>query len=107
MKDNKSRKKNEKKIDLISKTVYFFSMRSVLLKNLTVLFILVLFSSLLLGKSHKRKTFVFKEIEIKGKIQKPEAMYFLSRARFQYKVLDLDKSFVDKVKKAVLNEDAF
>jgi hypothetical protein len=34
-------------------------------------------------------------------------MDFLSRARFQYKVLDLDKSFVDKVKKAVLNEDAF
>ncbi len=55
----------------------------------------------------KRKAFVFKEIEIKGKIQKPEAMYFLSRARFNYKMLDLNVSFLPKVEEAVFKESAF
>ncbi len=53
------------------------------------------------------KTFVFQEIEIKGKIQKPEAMYFLSRAKFVYRTLDLQVDFVPKVREAVFSEDAF
>ena len=55
----------------------------------------------------RSKSFVFQEIEIKGKIQKPEAMYFLSRARFTYRTLDLQVSFVPKVREAVFSEDAF
>ncbi len=53
------------------------------------------------------KSFVFQEIEIKGKIQKPEAMYFLSRAKFVYRTLDLQVNFVPKVREAVFSEDAF
>jgi len=58
-------------------------------------------------QQQKPRRFVFQEIEIKGKIQKPEAMYFLSRARFTYRTLDLQVSFVPKVQEAVFSEDAF
>lgn len=66
----------------------------------------MIFNSICFAAS-KRKSIVFKEIEIKGVIQKPEAIYFLSRARFNYKSLDLNMSFVDKVKKAVYIDNAF
>lgn len=55
----------------------------------------------------KKAKFVFKEIEIKGTIQKPEAIYFLTRAGFNYKMLELNISFLNKVKEAVYKEDAF
>ncbi len=57
--------------------------------------------------SQKGRGIVLEEIEIKGRIQKPEAMYFLSRSRFTYRTLDLDVSFMDKVEKALHVEDAF
>jgi hypothetical protein len=77
-------------------------------KALTVLAVLFIGMGLLAAPAQKRpKSFVFKEIEIKGKIQKPEAMYFLSRARFSYRTLDLQISFVPKVQEAVFSEDAF
>ena len=57
--------------------------------------------------SQRGRGIVLEEIEIKGKIQKPEAMYFLSRSRFDYRTLDLDISFVEKVEKALHLEDAF
>ena len=57
--------------------------------------------------SQRRKTIVFKEIEIQGTIQKPEAIYFLSRARFNYKTLDLNVSFMKKVEEAVHSDAAF
>ncbi len=73
-----------------------------------VLVILFVAVGLLAAPPAKRpKSFVFKEIEIKGKIQKPEAMYFLSRARFSYRTLDLKVSFVPKVQEALFSEDAF
>ena len=50
---------------------------------------------------------VFKAIEIKGTIQKPEAMLFLSRAKFKYKMLDLQIDLKSKVKKAVKDGSAF
>gem|GEM_PF-1619061 len=73
-----------------------------------LLIVLFMCVGLLAAPTQKRpKSFVFKEIEIKGKIQKPEAMYFLSRARFSYRTLDLQISFVPKVQEAVFSEDAF
>ena len=50
---------------------------------------------------------VFKAIEIKGTIQKPEAMLFLSRAKFRYKMLDLKIDLKSKVRKVVKNDSAF
>ncbi len=77
-------------------------------KALAALAVLFISVGLLAAPTQKRpKSFVFKEIEIKGKIQKPEAMYFLSRARFSYRTLDLQISFVPKVQEAVFSEDAF
>lgn len=75
---------------------------------LAALAVLLISAGLLAAPPQKRpKSFVFKEIEIKGKIQKPEAMYFLSRARFSYRSLDLQISFVPKVQEALFSEDAF
>lgn len=55
----------------------------------------------------QKKGIVLDEIKIEGTIQKPEAMYFLSRARFTYRTLDLNVSFKKKVEKALYTEDAF
>ena len=55
----------------------------------------------------QKKGIVLEEIKIEGTIQKPEAMYFLSRARFTYRTLDLNVSFKKKVEKALYTEDAF
>jgi hypothetical protein len=55
----------------------------------------------------QKKGIVLEEIKIEGTIQKPEAMYFLSRARFTYRTLDLSVSFKKKVEKALYTEDAF
>ncbi len=72
-----------------------------------MLFLLVAVALVAAPQTRRTKSFVFQEIEIKGKIQKPEAMYFLSRAKFVYRTLDLQVNFVPKVKEAVFSEDAF
>ena len=55
----------------------------------------------------KNKGIVLESIEIEGTIQKPEAMYFLSRAKFSYRTLELNERFVEKVEKALYTEDVF
>ena len=69
-----------------------------------VIILLILPCQCLLGQ---KKGIVLEEIKIEGTIQKPEAMYFLSRARFTYRTLDLNVSFKEKVEKALYTEDAF
>lgn len=69
-----------------------------------VVILLILPYQCLLGQ---KKGIVLEEIKIEGTIQKPEAMYFLSRARFTYRTLDLNVSFKKKVEKALYTEDAF
>jgi hypothetical protein len=53
------------------------------------------------------KTIVIEEIKIEGTIQKPEVMTFLSRAKFSYRSLELDVSFLDEVEKAVRVDETF
>ncbi|MFO7736692.1 MAG: hypothetical protein R6W70_10840 [bacterium] len=53
------------------------------------------------------RRFVFEEIKIEGRIQKPEAMYFLQRARFRYEMLNLEMSFIGNIKEAIFKKDAF
>lgn len=67
---------------------------------------LFLLSTLSLS-AQKRKAIVIEEIKIEGTIQKPEVMTFLSRARFSYKSLDLNISFLEKVEKAIHTNEAF
>jgi hypothetical protein len=43
------------------------------------------------------------ELQIIGRIQKPEVFYVLGRSDFSYKGLNLKKSFVDRIKKSVRN----
>lgn len=50
---------------------------------------------------------VFKAIEIQGTIQKPEAMLFLSRAKFKYKMLDLQIDLKSKVREAIKDDSTF
>ena len=69
-----------------------------------VIFLMIMFVSTLYAQ---KKGIVLEEIKIEGTIQKPEAMYFLSRARFTYRTLDLNVSFKKKVEKALYTEDAF
>ncbi len=75
-------------------------------RRLLVLFLLIAVPLFVAAKRHRGKM-VFKAIEIKGTIQKPEAMLFLSRAKFNYKMLDLRIDVKKKVKEAVKNDDAF
>ena len=75
------------------------------IKLIFLLFTVILFS--IVYGAPKRKVIVLKAMEIKGQIQKPEAIYFLSRARFDYKSLDLNISFMKKVKESVFKESAF
>ena len=69
-----------------------------------VIILMIMFVSTLYAQ---KKGIVLEEIKIEGTIQKPEAMYFLSRARFTYRTLDLNVSFKKKVEKALYTEDAF
>ncbi len=69
-----------------------------------VIFLMIMFVNTLYAQ---KKGIVLEEIKIEGTIQKPEAMYFLSRARFTYRTLDLNVSFKKKVEKALYTEDAF
>jgi hypothetical protein len=75
--------------------------------NFVMLFICALIASLLFSFNVEAKTIVIEEIQIEGTIQKPEVMTFLSRAKFSYRSLDLDVSFLEEVEKAVCVDDAF
>lgn len=55
----------------------------------------------------KRQPLVLEELKIEGTIQKPEVMTILSRARFTYRTLELDVSFMEKVEKAIHVDEAF
>ena len=70
-------------------------------------FVFALIASLLFSFNVEAKTIVIEEIQIEGTIQKPEVMTFLSRAKFSYRSLDLDVSFLEEVEKAVCVDDAF
>ena len=75
--------------------------------NFVMLFICALIASLLFSFNVEAKTIVIEEIQIEGTIQKPEVMTFLSRAKFSYRSLDLNVSFLEEVEKAVCVDDAF
>lgn len=80
----------------------------VLVKGKFVMFfVFALIASLLFSFNVEAKTIVIEEIQIEGTIQKPEVMTFLSRAKFSYRSLDLDVSFLEEVEKAVCVDDAF
>ena len=72
-----------------------------------MLCVFALIASLLFSFNVEAKTIVIEEIQIEGTIQKPEVMTFLSRAKFSYRSLDLDVSFLEEVEKAVCVDDAF
>ena len=72
-----------------------------------MLFVFALIASLLFSFNVEAKTIVIEEIQIEGTIQKPEVMTFLSRAKFSYRSLELDVSFLEEVEKAVCVDDAF
>jgi len=77
-------------------------------RAIVIVIIILIFSALLVAQQKKKgKGLVLEDIDIEGKIQKPEAIYFLSRARFNYKSLNLDISFIKKVKEAVHKDSAF
>ena len=116
--------KNNEKSNII-KVLHFF-MRSCFkkfaLKNLFVyipcnfvlekdcgmfLLVSVFLFSFFFSQNVWAKTIVIEEIKIEGTVQKPEVMTFLSRARFSYRTLDLNVSFLEDVEKAVLVDDAF
>ncbi len=98
---------DDKKIDFNIILQYFFVMfekRALrFFRFLVVAVVMMLPSGYVFGQGG----IVLEEIEIKGKIQKPEAMYFLSRSRFDYSTLELDVSFIDKVEKALQVDEAF
>ena len=75
--------------------------------NFVMFFIVMLIASLLFSFNVEAKTIVIEEIKIEGTIQKPEVMTFLSRARFTYRSLELNVSFINKVEEVILSEDAF
>ncbi len=75
--------------------------------NFVMLFICALIASLLFSFNVEAKTIVIEEIQIEGTVQKPEVMTFLSRAKFSYRSLDLNVSFLEEVEKAVCVDDAF
>ena len=75
--------------------------------NFVMLFICALIASLIFSFNVEAKTIVIEEIQIEGTIQKPEVMTFLSRAKFSYRSLDLNVSFLEEVEKAVCVDDAF
>ena len=60
-----------------------------------------------LEAQRRKKPLVLEELKIEGTIQKPEVMTILSRARFTYRTLELDISFVKKVEKAIHTDEAF
>jgi len=109
--NKKSRKScfyRDKKVDLFIIGEYF----SVMFERLTLRFFSFAMLMLMITVPSEYlfsqgKGIVLEEIEIQGKIQKPEAMYFLSRSKFAYRTLDLDVSFVEKVEKALHVENAF
>ena len=75
--------------------------------NFVMFFIVMLIASLLFSFNVEAKTIVIEEIKIEGTIQKPEVMTFLSRAKFSYRSLDLNVSFLDEVEKAVQVDETF
>ncbi len=86
------------------------------MKKITVLLCLIFFGFVLIGAENsvpsgagvkKKKTIVFKEMKVKGTIQKPEAIYILSRARFNYQTFDLNISFVSNIKEVIKDGDIF
>ena len=80
----------------------------VLVKGIVVMFfIAMLIASFLFSFNVEAKTIVIEEIKIEGTIQKPEVMTFLSRAKFSYRSLDLNVSFLDEVEKAVRVDETF
>lgn len=96
-----------KKIDL--RGLFEYSRRNfVLVKWIFVMFFIVmLIVSMLFSFNVEAKTIVIEEIKIEGTIQKPEVMTFLSRAKFSYRSLELDVSFLDEVEKAVRVDETF
>ena len=96
-----------KKIAL-KKLFVYIPRNFVLVKDKFVMvFVFALIASLLFSFNVEAKTIVIEEIQIEGTIQKPEVMTFLSRAKFSYRSLDLDVSFLEEVEKAVCVDDAF
>ena len=80
----------------------------VLVKGMLVMFFIVmLIASFLFSFNVEAKTIVIEEIKIEGTIQKPEVMTFLSRAKFSYRSLDLNVSFLEEVEKAVKVDETF
>jgi len=96
-----------KKIALKKMFVYIAGNFVLVKGNFVMLFVFTLIASLLFSFNVEAKTIVIEEIQIEGTIQKPEVMTFLSRAKFSYRSLDLDVSFLEEVEKAVCVDDAF
>jgi hypothetical protein len=52
----------------------------------------------------KGKVLKLDEINVEGKIQKPQAFYILPRSNLNYSALDREESFLPKIKKATQSE---
>jgi hypothetical protein len=98
------------KIDLFFLFVYILAMfvqRGWKLLVISLLIVLFLMPVNELEAQKKKQPLVLEELKIEGTIQKPEVMTILSRARFTYRTLDLDVSFMEKVEKAIHADEAF
>ena len=96
-----------KKFALKNLFVYIPAIFVLVKGKFVMLFVCALIASLLFSFNVEAKTIVIEEIQIEGTIQKPEVMTFLSRAKFSYRSLELDVSFLEEVEKAVCVDDAF
>jgi ABC-type bacteriocin/lantibiotic exporter with double-glycine peptidase domain len=98
------------KIDLFFLFVYILAMfvqGGWKLLIISLLIVLFLMPANELVAQKKKQPLVLEELKIEGTIQKPEVMTILSRARFTYRTLDLDVSFMEKVEKAIHADEAF
>jgi len=99
----------DKKIDFLILNKYILAMIVQCAKKMFLVFLILTVT--LIGSSLKaqkrRKPLVLEELKIEGTIQKPEVMTILSRARFTYRTLELDVSFLKKVEKAIHTDEAF
>jgi len=85
-----------------------FLFPSIVAKIMLIFFLLnVIFICVANAQTKKRKTIVIEDIKIEGTIDKPEAIYFLSRARFNYETLNLNISFVNKIRQVIYTDPAF
>ena len=91
---------------VVKKSAGIFSVKLIALMLLVVVATNFLAAAETKGAPQKR-TIVFKEMKIKGTIQKPEAIYILSRARFSYQTFNLNVSFIGNIKDVIKDDGVF